>query len=61
MGISMKLSLIHIYVGQAIDLINRQKGGGGTELAPALEKAAGIPMDPRAGTVSRSIVVITDG
>ena len=48
-------------VGQAIDLINRQKGGGGTELAPALKKAAGIPMDPRAGTVSRSIVVITDG
>lgn len=48
-------------VGQAIDLINRQKGGGSTELAPALEKAAGIPMDPEADSVARSIVVITDG
>ena len=48
-------------VERAINLINRQKGGGGTELAPALEKAVGIPMDSGAGSVSRSVVVITDG
>ena len=38
-------------IRQAIDLIERQDGGGGTELAPALEQAVSLP----------SIVTITDG
>lgn len=42
----------------AIDLIDRQGGGGGTELAPALTHALAIP---RAEQVSRSVVIITDG
>ena len=42
----------------AMDLINRQDGGGGTELAPALEQALAIPRDKN---VSRSIITITDG
>ena len=45
-------------VQNAIALIDRQDGGGGTELAPALEKAIAIP---KTSDVSRSIVVITDG
>lgn len=42
----------------AIDLIERQRGGGGTELLPALKRALAIPV---ADTTARSIVVITDG
>lgn len=42
----------------AIDLIDQEDGGGGTELAPALKDAIGIPM---AENVSRSIIPITDG
>lgn len=42
----------------AIDLIDMEEGGGGTELAPALEAAVKIPM---ADNVSRSIIPITDG
>ena len=42
----------------AIALIDQQDGGGGTSLAPALEKAIAIPSDKN---ISRSIVVITDG
>ena len=45
-------------IRQAIDLIERQDGGGGTELAPALEQAVSLPRDPR---MARSIVTITDG
>lgn len=48
-------------IGRAIQLIDQQSGGGGTELAPALKRAAAIPADPAAGNVSRNIVVITDG
>lgn len=42
----------------AINLIDFQNGGGGTELAPALTDAINIPRDK---DVARSIVVITDG
>lgn len=42
----------------AIDLIDQEDGGGGTELAPALKDAIDIPM---AENVSRSIIPITDG
>lgn len=45
-------------IKRAIDLIERQDGGGGTELAPALKSAIAIPRDE---SISRSIVVITDG
>ena len=45
-------------VGKAIDLIDRQEGGGGTELAPALERALAIPREEQ---VSRSVAIITDG
>ena len=45
-------------IRQAIDLIERQDGGGGTELAPALEQAVSLPRDPQ---MARSIVTITDG
>lgn len=45
-------------IKRAVNLIDLQKGGGGTELAPALEAAASIPQPEN---VSRSIVVITDG
>ena len=48
-------------IGRAIQLIDQQSGGGGTELASALKRAAAIPADPAAGNVSRNIVVITDG
>lgn len=42
----------------AIDFMDNEDGGGGTELAPALRKAITLPRDQK---VSRSIVVITDG
>ena len=45
-------------IQMAIDLIERQDGGGGTELAPALEQAVSLPKDPQ---MARSIVTITDG
>jgi Ca-activated chloride channel family protein len=42
----------------AADMLGRVSGGGGTELLPALQKAIGMPHDE---SVSRSLVVITDG
>lgn len=45
-------------IKSAVELIDRQTGGGGTELESALERAVGIPMDKN---VSRSVIVITDG
>lgn len=45
-------------VKKALKMINAQKGGGGTSLAPALENALAIPADEN---VARSIVIITDG
>jgi len=45
-------------IEKAVKLIDEQEGGGGTELALALENALEVPMDAER---SRSIVVITDG
>ena len=46
-------------ISDAIAFIDRETGGGGTELLPALERAMKLP---RVGTdVSRSFVVVTDG
>lgn len=45
-------------VKKAIRIIDEQEGGGGTELAPALESAIAIPTDEN---VARSVVIITDG
>ncbi|MBN8549546.1 MAG: VWA domain-containing protein [Deltaproteobacteria bacterium] len=45
-------------LNRAIKLIDKQQGGGGTELLPALKRAMALP---KAENSSRSIVVITDG
>jgi len=45
-------------ISAAIDLLDQQKGGGGTELLPALKKAFALP---QAENVSRTVTVITDG
>jgi Ca-activated chloride channel homolog len=45
-------------VQRALTLIERQRGGGGTELLTALKRALGIP---RAEGFSRTIVIATDG
>ncbi|MCI8694792.1 MAG: VWA domain-containing protein [Lachnospiraceae bacterium] len=42
----------------AMDLIDKEEGGGGTSMLPALEEALSIPFDPES---ARSVVVITDG
>ncbi|HSB72002.1 MAG TPA: VIT and VWA domain-containing protein [Candidatus Methylomirabilis sp.] len=43
---------------RALALINAQRGGGGTELLPALRRALSLPRDE---SRSLSIVIITDG
>jgi Ca-activated chloride channel family protein len=45
-------------IHQAINLIERQRGGGGTELLPALKRALSLP---RSEGYSRSVVIVTDG
>jgi len=45
-------------VHRAITLIERQRGGGGTELLPALKRALALPGDEGS---SRSVVIVTDG
>jgi Ca-activated chloride channel family protein len=45
-------------IDRAIDVINRQNGGGGTELVPAMQRALALPRDD---TRARSFVVVTDG
>jgi Ca-activated chloride channel homolog len=45
-------------IQKAVDLIDAQQGGGGTELLPALERALALP---RQVGVSRTVVVATDG
>ncbi len=42
----------------AIHLLQQQRGRGGTELLPAVKQAMSIP---REATISRSIVLVTDG
>ncbi|MFC1884124.1 VIT domain-containing protein [Thermodesulfobacteriota bacterium] len=48
----------HENMGKAINFINRQRGGGGTRLLPALKRALSLP---KAEGLSRSVVVVTDG
>ncbi len=43
---------------RAIDVIDKQRGSGGTELIPALKHALSLP---RAQECARSIVMVTDG
>jgi Ca-activated chloride channel family protein len=45
-------------ITRAIDYMDEQSGGGGTELLPALEEALALPS---AENISRSMVIITDG
>lgn len=45
-------------IKKAVDLIDKQKGYGGTSLSPALLDALAIPAEE---SIARSIVVITDG
>lgn len=45
-------------IRHAINLIERQRGGGGTELLPALKRALSLP---KAEGYSRSVVIATDG
>lgn len=45
-------------ITRAINLLEQQRGSGGTELLPAVQQAMKIP---RKATISRSIVLVTDG
>jgi Ca-activated chloride channel family protein len=45
-------------ISRAIDLIDQQRGSGGTELLQAMQQATGLPRVPG---VTRSIVLVTDG
>jgi Ca-activated chloride channel family protein len=45
-------------IGRALKLIDGQQGGGGTELAAALQKALSLPRDAK---MSRTAIIITDG
>ena len=45
-------------LSSAIQLLEQQRGSGGTELLAAVKRAMGIP---RSESVSRSIVLVTDG
>ncbi len=45
-------------IRQAINLIERQRGGGGTRLLPALERALALP---KSEGYSRTVVIATDG
>ena len=45
-------------IDKAIHLLEKQRGSGGTELLPAIQQAMSLP---REATISRSIVLVTDG
>lgn len=45
-------------IKRAIQLLDQQRGNGGTELLPAVQQAMSLP---RAANVSRSLVLVTDG
>jgi len=45
-------------ISKAIQLLEQQRGSGGTELLPAVQQAMGLG---RSANVSRSIVLVTDG
>ena len=46
------------HVTKAVNVIERQTGGGGTELLPALKRALSLP---KAEGFSRTVVIVTDG
>lgn len=48
-----------VNIEKAINVIDRQYGGGGTRLLPAMQKALAMPRC--ADNLSRSMVVVTDG
>jgi Ca-activated chloride channel homolog len=45
-------------IEQAMETIRRQRGGGSTEIVPALKRVAALPKN---ADVSRSIIFVTDG
>ncbi len=45
-------------IRKAIDLIDRQRGGGGTRLLPALQRALALPLSE---ATARSVIIATDG
>lgn len=45
-------------IARAIQLIDRQRGGGGTEILPALKRALALP---KRENVARTVVIATDG
>ena len=45
-------------IDQAVSVIDRQEGGGGTELLPALKRALALP---KSDGCSRTVVILTDG
>jgi len=45
-------------ISKALDLIDHQTGGGGTEILPALKRALSLP---RQNMISRTMVIATDG
>lgn len=45
-------------LARALDVIDRQQGGGGTELLPAMKRALALPKTPG---FSRTLVIATDG
>jgi Ca-activated chloride channel family protein len=45
-------------IDSAIALLEKQRGSGGTELLAAIQQAMSLP---RAGDISRSVVLVTDG
>ena len=52
------LAATHQNIKRAIKMMNSQRGGGGTELYPALQRAFSMQSDEN---VSRNIVLVTDG
>lgn len=52
------LSVNQTNINKAIDFIAKQKGGGGTELLPAMERAFNLK---KSAGFSRSIIIVTDG
>jgi Ca-activated chloride channel family protein len=48
----------HQNVARAIQLLEQQRGNGGTELLPAIKEAMAMP---RQDGISRSVVLVTDG
>ena len=45
-------------IQMALDVIDRQQGGGGTQILPALERALNLPVEMPG---SRTVVIVTDG